>query len=433
MRESIDNRPFFVYNKFEPIRSYGKVGRRKGMVIHMENTERTVRLFDRDSHLFTFTARVQSCTPGQAAGSYALILDRTAFFPEGGGQAADTGRINGIPVLDVQVDAEGVITHTVSEAIPAGSVVDGQVCGETRLRRMRCHTGEHILSGLIHSRYGFDNVGFHLGDEDVTLDVSGVLTRAQLDEIEDEANRVVRDCLPVRAEYPSPEELAAMTYRSKRALTGSVRIVTVGCDDRIIDRCACCAPHVDNTGEIGLIKILDAIHYKGGIRLHMLAGAPALEDYRRRYAAVATIAADLSVRQGDVVEGYARMKAELEEAGKALATLRRELWDIRAAALPRTEGSICLFDKGMDALAMRQLLNRAAGKCGLLCGVFSGDDDSGYTYVIGRGSDTLDLKRYAPTIQSALSARGGGSSEMLQGRATASRAVIQAFFDAFRP
>jgi alanyl-tRNA synthetase len=398
-----------------------------------EHAERTVRLFDRDSHLFTFTARVLSCTPGQTAGTYALILDRTAFFPEGGGQAADAGWIHGIPVLDVQVSADGVITHTVSKAIPVGSVADGQVCVETRLRRMRCHTGEHILSGLIHGKYGFDNVGFHLGEEDVTMDFNGVLTRPQLDDMEDAANRVVRDCLPVQAVYPSPEELASMTYRSKRVLDGPVRIVTVGCDDHIIDRCACCAPHVDNTGEIGLIKILDATHYKGGVRLHMLAGAPALEDYRRRYAAVAAIAADLSVKQADVMEGYARMKAELEEAGQALSTLRRELWDSRAAALPRTEGSICLFDQGMDSLAMRQLLNRVVGKCGLLCGIFSGDDASGYTYVIGRGSDALDLKRYAPALQAALSARGGGSSDMLQGRATASRTAIQAFFDSFRP
>ncbi len=395
--------------------------------------EPTLRLFDADSHTFTFTATVLSCQPTDMPEQYAVILDRTAFFPEGGGQAADPGTLEGLSVSDVQVSSDGIITHTVAGVLPPGRIVTGQLDTETRLRRMQCHSGEHILSGLIHARYGFRNVGFHLGDEEVTLDFDGVLNRGQLDDIEDQANRLVRACLPVKAWYPTPEELATLSYRSKLALTEHVRLVRIGPDGDAVDLCACCAPHVANTGEIGLIKMLDVTHYKGGIRIRMLAGAMALEDYRRRYAIVTALAADMSVRQTDVLEGYARHKRALEEKNQTVACLRRELWEAQVSTLSATQGSLCLFGEGLDALSMRQLLNRTSSRCGLLCGIFSGCDADGYTYCIGRGSSDINLKQYAGEIQTALSARGGGSPEMLQGRCSASRAVIEAWFSAWKP
>jgi alanyl-tRNA synthetase len=177
-----------------------------------------------------------------------------------------------------------------------------------RFARMQNHSGEHIISGIVHRLYGYKNVGFHLGDRndtpDVTLDFDGVLTREQLNEIEDEANAIVTACLPIKAYYPAPEALSAMSYRAKLDLTEGVRIVQIGADEDVKDLCACCAPHVDNTGEIGLIKLLDFIHYKGGVRIHMLCGPWALRDYRNRYAAVASMAAAMSVKQEDVTLGF---------------------------------------------------------------------------------------------------------------------------------
>ncbi len=390
---------------------------------------KTIRLFDENSHLYSFDAAVLSCEAAVDPRSFAVVLDATAFFPEGGGQGADRGTLGGLTVTDVQ-EQNGIITHTVcADACPfsVGETAHGELDRALRHERMQCHTGEHIVSGIIHRRFGFRNVGFHLGDDDVTLDFDGVLDRATLDEIEDEANRAVAACLPVRAWYPDPEELSRLAYRAKLELTEGVRIVEIG-EDGAIDRCACCAPHVANTGEIGMIKLLDFIHYKGGVRIHMHCGVRALADYRRRYTAVATIAAAMSVKQDEVTAGFDRLCAELDEKRQVISALRGRLEVLMADAIVPTEGSLCLFDTDLEAVEMRRLLNRAVQKCGRFCGVFVGDDERGYRYVIGRGTPELDLRAYVKDINAALSARGGGSSEMLQGSSTATRAQIESFF-----
>lgn len=397
---------------------------------------KTTRLFDQNSHLYTFTASVLSAEAGKTPDTLSVVLDATAFFPEGGGQYPDKGSLAGCPVTDVQ-EKNGVITHTVSlshlngepHPFAVGVCVQGELDAPTRFARMQNHSGEHIISGIVHRLYGYKNVGFHLGDGDVTLDFNGVLTRDQLDAIEEEANAIVAANLPVKAYYPDPAELSTLTYRAKLDLTEGVRIVRIGRSDAPKDLCACCAPHVDCTGEIGLIKLLDFIHYKGGVRIHMLCGSWALADYRRRYTAVATMAAAMSVKQEEVTVGFDRLRAEVEEKKQTISALRAKLEAHTLAAITPTEGSLCLFDEGMDALEMRRLLNAAAGKCGRLCGVFSGNDESGYRYVIGRGDASIDLKKMVKEINTALSAKGGGSSEMLQGSCTAKRAVIEAVFE----
>ena len=397
---------------------------------------KTTRLFDQNSHLYTFTAAVLSVEVGKTPDTLSVVLDATAFFPEGGGQYPDKGSLAGCPVTDVQ-EKNGVIIHTVSlshlngksHPFTEGATVQGELDAPTRFARMQNHSGEHIISGIVHRLYGYKNVGFHLGDGDVTLDFNGVLTRDQLDAIEEEANAIVAANLPVKAYYPDPAELSTLTYRAKLDLTEGVRIVRIGRSDAPKDLCACCAPHVDCTGEIGLIKLLDFIHYKGGVRIHMLCGSWALADYRRRYTAVAAMAAAMSVKQEEVVTGFDRLRAEVEEKKQTISALRAKLEAHTLAAITPTEGSLCLFDEGMDALEMRRLLNAAAGKCGRLCGVFSGNNESGYRYVIGRGDASIDLKKMVKEINTALSAKGGGSSEMLQGSCTATRAEIEAVFE----
>ena len=399
---------------------------------------KTTRLFDQNSHLYTFTAAVLSAEAGKTPDTLSVVLDATAFFPEGGGQYPDKGVLAGCPVTDVQ-EKNGVITHTVSVShlngephpFAAGATVQGELDAAIRFARMQNHSGEHIISGIVHRLYGYKNVGFHLGDGDVTLDFNGVLTREQLDAIEEEANSIVAANLPVKAYYPDPAELSTLTYRAKLDLTEGVRIVRIGTEDAPKDLCACCAPHVDYTGEIGLIKLLDFIHYKGGVRIHMLCGSWALADYRRRYTAVATMAAAMSVKQEEVTMGFDRLRAEVEEKKQTISALRAKLEAHTLAAITPTEGSLCLFDEGMDALEMRRLFNAAAGKCGRLCGVFSGNDESGYRYVIGRGDASIDLKKMVKEINTALSAKGGGSSEMLQGSCTATRAEIEAVFEKY--
>ncbi len=403
---------------------------------HITAGARTRRLFDEDSHVWAFDATILRATR-RDNGMTEVVLDATAFFPEGGGQYADPGVLAGYPVVDVR-ERDGVITHIldtretpVSDALFPGAVVNGELDRAIRLVRMQNHTAEHILSGLIHRDFGYANVGFHLGDGDVTLDFDGVLTREQLDALEDEANRLIAANLPVRASYPTAEALATMRYRAKLDLTEHVRIVEIGEGEQLIDRCACCAPHVSRTGEIGLVKLLDFMHYKGGVRIHMLAGSWALVDYRRRYTATARMAAAMSVKQGDVLDGFARMQGEIDALKQTIASLRGKHEAAVLAALAETSGSLCLFDEGLEAMEMRRLLNGAAPKCGRLCGVFSGNDADGYRFVIGRGDPTLDLRALARDINAALAARGGGSSDMLQGSSSATRAEIERFFSEF--
>mgnify|MGYP004639845147 FL=1 len=381
--------------------------------------EQTIKLYDADSHLYDFDASVISCEKTDKG--FAIVLDKTAFFPEGGGQPADEGTLNGIAVTDVQIK-DGVITHTTAEEIPAGSAVKGAVDSEIRFRRMQSHSGEHIVSGLIHKLFGYNNVGFHMGSEDVTLDLDGVLTREDLDKIEMLANRAVYENVNVRAEYPSPEILKDLDYRSKLDLTENVRIVTI----EGYDVCACCAPHVNKTGEIGIIKLLDFLKYKGGVRIHMLCGFDALEDYNRRYKNVAAISAKLSAKQAEVYEAVERLSAELSAEKQAAGELKRQLVAMKIAALEPTDGNMVLVEKDMDMLNLRNLVNEAVQLCGGICAAFSGSDENGYNYIIA--SKNVPLRAEAKAINAALNGRGGGKDEMIQGSAKASEAEIRAYF-----
>ncbi len=381
--------------------------------------EQTIKLYDADSHLYDFDASVISCEKTDKG--FAIVLDKTAFFPEGGGQPADEGTLNGIAVTDVQIK-DGIITHTTAEEIPAGSAVKGAVDSEIRFRRMQNHSGEHIVSGLIHKLFGYNNVGFHMGSEDVTLDLDGVLTREDLDKIEMLANRAVYENVNVRAEYPSPEILKDLDYRSKLDLTENVRIVTI----EGYDVCACCAPHVSKTGEIGIIKLLDFLKYKGGVRIHMLCGFDALEDYNRRYKNVAAISAKLSAKQAEVYEAVERLSAELSAEKQAAGELKRQLVAMKIAALEPTDGNMVLVEKDMDMLNLRNLVNEAVQLCGGICAAFSGSDENGYNYIIA--SKNVPLRVEAKAINAALNGRGGGKDEMIQGSAKATEAEIRAYF-----
>lgn len=380
----------------------------------------TKKLYDEDSHLCRFRARVMACVP--VNGSWAVVLNQTAFFPEGGGQAADTGRIGPARVTDVQ-EKEGRIIHTVDRLLTPGTTYDCEIDWEQRFERMQGHSGEHIVSGLVHNRFGYDNVGFHMGDEGITVDFNGELTAEELREIEWEANRIVWENRIVTAEYPSPEALAAMDYRSKLDLTENVRIVTI----EGVDRCACCAPHVSRTGEIGSIKILDFMRHRGGVRLTMLAGAAALEDYRAKQDQAAAISALLSAKRDALVPAVTRVWEELQAARYELNGLRRELLLKELEARGDTEGNLCFFvPAGFDGQSLRSLVNAAMERCGGMAAVFCGDDAAGYQYVIG--SRSLDLRAGAKDLNGAIQGRGGGQKEMIQGSAKAPRSVIEAYF-----
>ncbi len=381
--------------------------------------QKTIRLFDKDSYLQEFDANVLSC---EAEGErFAVVLDATAFFPEEGGQSADGGTLEHANVLDVQ-EKDGVITHYTDAPLAVGSIVHGRLDFPARYQRMQIHSGEHIVSGLMHRKYGFRNVGFHLGGE-ITMDFDGELTREQLNEIEDEANRIIYENVAITAGYPSAEVLRATEYRSKLDLIENVRLVTIG----EYDVCACCAPHVARTGEIGMIKLLDAIRYKGGMRIHFLAGSAALEHYRKIWSDVATLSAMLSVPQNEVVDGVKKRDAEIEKRGMLISALRRQLLDYKIAALTETRGNLCIFTDDPDMLALRLLVNAGTEKCTGICAAFSGNDADGYRYIMG--TKRADLRSLSGQINAALGGKGGGSAQMIQGSCTAKESEIRAYME----
>ena len=381
--------------------------------------QKTIRLFDKDSYLQSFDATVLSCIAKDDR--YAVILDATAFFPEEGGQCADGGTLCEATVLDVQ-ENNGVITHYLDKPLQVGSKVHGQLNFPARYLRMQIHSGEHIVSGLMHRKYGFHNVGFHLGSE-ITMDFDGELTREQLNEIEDEANRIIYENVQITAEYPSKDVLVATEYRSKLDLTENVRLVTIG----EYDICACCAPHVSRTGEIGMIKLLDAVRYKGGMRIHFLAGSAALEHYRKVWTDVATLSALLSVPQSDVVEGLKKRDAEIEKRGTIISSLRKQLLDYKIAALQETQGNLCIFTDDPDMLALRLLVNAGVEKCTGICAAFTVNDTDGYKYIMG--AQNADLRSLSKQINTALSGKGGGSAQMIQGSCSAKESDIRAYLE----
>ena len=329
------------------------------------------------------TARVVSCTPNKNDG-YDLETDRTPFFPEGGGQYADTGKLEDAKVSDVR-EKNGRILHITDQPFEAGEIVEGEIDWETRFMKMQQHTGEHIVSGIVHARYGFNNVGFHLGTEDCTMDFDGEISKEALQEIELEANRAVWKNLTIEVSYPSKEELEELDYRSKIEIEGQVRIVSVPG----YDICACCAPHVERTGEIGMIKLVNMQRYKGGVRVTMLCGSRALTDYEKKQEQNRKISALLCAKEYDTAEAVGHLKEELDSLKRTLVEKERQLVHVWAQSVPEEEKTVCMFSEDISADAMRQYVNEVLGKERILCAVFYGNDAAGYRYVIG--SRTQDL------------------------------------------
>ena len=379
------------------------------------------KLYYQDSHLFDFTARVLSC---EARGkAWAVALDRTAFFPGGGGQPADTGTLAGVRVLDMREEGGGIL-HLCAAPLAAGDTVEGRVDREERFRLMQNHSGEHVLSGLVHRKYGFENVGFHMGSDCVTVDFSGELSWEELLELEREANAVVWQNLPVRAWFPDSDELARLAYRSKLELTENVRLVEIG----DIDRCACCAPHVSFTGEIGLIKLLDAQRHRGGVRVTMVCGADALREVQARQESVTAISRALSARRGEVAEAVQRLQGEQQKTRERADALSMAYIRFLAGGADKSAKNRVLFDALLDETAQRELVNLLTPGCEGLAAVFCGDDESGWRYVVGR--EKGGLRALTRAFNAAVSGRGGGSDAMLQGRAGAKRQEIECALEA---
>ena len=388
----------------------------------------TEQLYYQDSYIKDFEAVVLSCIPN--GNHFEAVLERTAFFPEGGGQCADTGVLHienrKIKVFDVQ-ERNGEIIHFIDEEILPGQTVIGELEFQERFSKMQQHTGEHIISGIVHRRFGYENVGFHLGKEEVTMDYDGPLTVKELRSIEYEANQVVAENREIRAYFPSTEELEKIPYRSKKELQGKIRIVEI----QDCDICACCAPHVKTTGNVGLIKITNAIRYKGGMRLWIACGMRALEDYNQKEASVVQISNMLSAKQQEVTDAVKRLTEEIQQLKEKAAKMQERLVmgyleSEKAVLKENPNANLLLFEKELDAMAMRNFVNAGMELTKGVCGAFVGDEKQGFRYVLGSSGDIREIGK---KLNAAFQGKGGGKPPMIQGSLVGEEEKIREFLE----
>lgn len=381
---------------------------------------KTIALYDRDAYARDFVARVISCdeTVVDDKKLYKVALDSTLFFPEQGGQTSDKGQLDGKAVVDVQIEND-VIYHFCTGGFLIGEEVKGEIDWTHRFYNMQQHTGEHIFTGLAHNIYGAENVGFHLSDNTVTLDLDVELSQEQIDNLELKSNEVIASDVEVKAYYPKQELLGAIAYRSKKEIDGPVRLVEIDG----IDLCACCAPHVSSTGQVGLLKVVSFGKYKGGTRVYFLCGMRALADYNRRMKILANSYQTLNCKEEELPEKIAGLMEDNKQLKYRISEIKAGILMDQIEAYPSDVSDITIFTQDLDAKIMRDGVNALVERHDGLCAIFSGDDEEGYNFVIG--SSTRDCGAIAAGLRELLGAKGGGSKQMAQGSIQATRNQIE--------
>ena len=379
----------------------------------MQTTE---KLYDKDSYLQEFQATVISCEQKNET-TWRIVLDRTAFFPEGGGQTGDTGRLNDVEVFDTR-EKTGVIYHETKEPLEVDTQVTGKIDFAARFDKMQQHTGEHILSGIVCSAYGYNNVGFHLSSEITTLDFDGELSAEQVRELEVKVNQAIHANIPVQVKFPSKEELAALDYRSKIEIEGQVRIVEISG----VDRCACCAPHVKTTAEVGLLKIQSCDRHRGGCRLTIVCGMRALKDYQQKQESVGKVSAALSAKPEKIADAVEHLQEQQAKLREQLNRIQAMYLEGKLERINAEDKYVCIFEESLDSIAMRNFVNGAMERCCGICGAFIGNDENGYHYILG--SKTMDVREIAKQLNAQFGGKGGGKPQMVQGSLNGRRKEI---------
>ena len=379
----------------------------------------TTKLYDSDAYQTTCESQVISVTE-KGENLFLVTLDQTVFFPEEGGQTPDKGTINGYEVCDVQIK-DKIILHTVKAStcpFEAGESVSCEIDWSHRFSNMQQHTGEHIFSGLVHDKFGYENVGFHLSDSIVTMDYNGPMTEDEIYELETKSNEAIFADKKITCYYPSDEELKTMEYRSKKELKGPIRIVSI--EDT--DVCACCAPHVKSTAEVGLLKVVDITNYKGGVRLSILCGMRALKDYGHRLNQCREISHITSAPIDEITEAIDKMKSDNGSLKGEISEAKKKLLSLQAQSLDTNDEDVLLFTENTDANTIRFVVNELMESHPGYCGIFNHSGDS-YTFIIG--SKTKNCSDLAQKLREELHAKGGGKPEMIQGSLTASEDEIR--------
>lgn len=378
----------------------------------------TLRLFQNDSYLCEFEAVTLSCEACE--NGYAAVLDQTAFFPEGGGQPADRGTLNGVEVTDVQ-EKDGIITHYCTEPLPVGQKVSGKIDFERRFLHMQLHSGEHILSGYIHQLTGLDNVGFHMGSAAVTIDFNGPVPPQVLQKAERLANETVWKNVPIELMYPTREELPDIPFRSKKEIAGQVRLVKIPG----ADLCACCGTHVNRTGEVGMIKVIDCQNYKGGVRITLHTGSRALAHYDEENRLLRQAGALLKAPPEEVPAAVEKLQQKQEALRFQLNAVTRKYNALLCQSVPEGTAHYCAFTQTQDANEIRSFCDMLCDRAAVAA-VFAADENTA-KYCIG--SRTEDVRPLAAQLNKAFNGRGGGKPEMVQGSITGEEEAIRSFWE----
>ena len=378
----------------------------------------TRKLFYEDCLMREFEAQVLSCEKGEKG--WQVTLNQTAFYPEGGGQACDLGILGGAQVLDVR-EKEEKIFHLCDAPLEVGATVTGTIDWNRRFDLMQQHTGEHIVSGIINRRYGYHNVGFHMGSEVVTIDFDGMIPQEALAEIEAEANRAIWQNLPVVCWYPSAEELPNVPYRTKKALPWPVRIVQVP----DYDSCACCGVHVKHTGQVGLVKLFTCVKFHQGVRIEMACGGKALSYLSQVYDQNRQVSQAFSAKLMETGEAARKMNEALAAEKFRSAGLEKQIFTTIAEGY-RDKGNVLYFEENLTPGSIRDLADAIADTCSGIAGVLSGTDTDGYSLCFVSRTD--DLKVLGQGLRQTLSAKGGGKPGFFQGSVQATRQALEDFF-----
>jgi len=376
------------------------------------------KLYEQNPFLTRFSAVVESCT--QSKKGWDVVLDQTAFYPEGGGQPYDLGTLDGVKVLEVH-EREGRVVHTCDGALSVGSTVEGAIDWDRRFDLMQHHSGEHIVSGIAHSKWGCDNVGFHMGADVITIDLNTLITEEQLRELEEEVNRYIWEDHPIRIDFPTPEELEILPYRSKKALSGRVRIVSFPG----ADMCACCGTHVATSGQVGLVKLLSVQKFREGVRIELVCGKRAFAYLSRVLEQNHQVSNLLSAKVMETAGAVQRLQEENEQLKSRIYAMEENQFSALAQELAG-KGSVTLFQDGLTPDGLRRLCDKVLQSCGGRCACFSGDEETGYKYAIGEQDG--DLRALVKELNQTLNGRGGGKPGFAQGSVRAHRAEIEAFF-----
>lgn len=379
----------------------------------------TRRLYYENVYIKEFDAQVLECRP--AKDGFHVLLDESAFYPEGGGQPSDVGSLGKIQVKEVQ-EKDGELLHYTDEPLTPGERVHGQIDWEHRFDLMQQHSGEHMVSGLVHEAFGYDNVGFHMGNDVITIDFNGPLTEKEMEAIEADVNEKIWKNIPVEITYPSPEELERLPYRSKKELTGRIRLVNFP----ETDLCACCGTHVTHTGEIGLVKLLSVVKFREGVRMEMLCGKRAMAYLNAMEGQNHRVSVKLSAKPGETAQAVERLYEENYRLKGRIMELEEAMFASEAKGCAG-KGDVLLFYEGLEADSLRKLTDAVMQECGGRCAVFSRNEDGSYKYAMGEKDG--DLRLFAKEMNNALDGRGGGKPFFVQGSVKANETEIRQFFE----